>query len=328
MSLMISVILSSSGNPVFLKRCLEALVKQTLDHRLFEVLVVGAGAEPDGAAGKVVELFTPTSIAVRCLPSPAGRNAGWQAAAGRLIAFTDDNCLPDEAWLQAFVQAYNGAAEAAFAGRVQVPLSIPLNEFEQYTAGQETTDLKAANCCCTRAALEKAGGFDEHFPMSWLTESDLEFKLLQQGIAPRYLPDALVLRPAYEASWRHSIREQKKGMFHAMLYRKYPEFYPLKAFAPPPGSDYARVACTLLAAAGLLSSLEWLAQGALICWLLLWTAHTLHRLSAFAPSLPYAAAVALTSALLPFASVYWYWYGKWKFRHEAALRPGRFRVQS
>ena len=36
---------------------------------------------------------------------PAKRNAGWRAASGALVAFTDDDCRPDPGWLEALLAA-------------------------------------------------------------------------------------------------------------------------------------------------------------------------------------------------------------------------------
>ena len=70
--------------------------------------------------------------------------------------------------------------------------------------------------------------------MAWREDSDLEFRLLQQGIPIWRLQNALVIHPVRKASWGVSLKEQKKGMFNALLYKKYPGLY-RKKIQPRPG---------------------------------------------------------------------------------------------
>jgi len=43
-------------------------------------------------------------------PAPALRNDGWRAARGALVAFTDDDCRPEPAWLERLAGAACAAA--------------------------------------------------------------------------------------------------------------------------------------------------------------------------------------------------------------------------
>src|SRR5207248_10211948 len=91
----------------------------------------------------------------------AARNAGWRAARGEVIAFTDDDTVPDPGWLRAGVAALE-SADAAW-GRIRVPLALPPTDYERNEAGLEAAEFATANAFCRRAVLEAVGGFDVGF---------------------------------------------------------------------------------------------------------------------------------------------------------------------
>ncbi|MGH8797157.1 MAG: glycosyltransferase family 2 protein, partial [Caldimonas sp.] len=104
-SLRISVVIPTIRGPDLLCRCLAAVLAQDLDHRTYEVIVVDAG---DGVASQtVVDSFgnradAPVVRLVRLRQghgAAAARNAGWRAGYGKVIAFTDDDTVPDADWL-------------------------------------------------------------------------------------------------------------------------------------------------------------------------------------------------------------------------------------
>ena len=82
--------------------------------------------------------------------------------------------------------------------------------------------------------------------MAWREDSDLEFKLLQKQIPIIHLTEALIVHPVREAPWGISIKEQRKGMYNALLYKKYPELYRKKIQPSPPWNYYIIVLSVLL----------------------------------------------------------------------------------
>src|SRR5205085_8448808 len=105
MQITISVVVPTFKRGQLLKNCLQHLVNQTLEKELYEIIIVSDG--PDTESQKiVVEFSTKTRASIRFLSlsnnkgPAAARNLGWRNANGTLIAFTDDDCLPDTYWLQ------------------------------------------------------------------------------------------------------------------------------------------------------------------------------------------------------------------------------------
>src|SRR4051812_48386246 len=102
----VSVVIPTYRRPDLLGRCLAALAAQDFDPSAYELLVADDAASD--ATRKQVEALT-AHPAVRYVPvtgphgPAAARNAGWRAARGPVIAFTDDDCIPDRGWLAAGV---------------------------------------------------------------------------------------------------------------------------------------------------------------------------------------------------------------------------------
>src|SRR5262249_55720511 len=123
----------------------------------------------------------------------AARNAGWRLARGAAIAFTDDDTIPDPAWLRAGLKALENAD--ALWGRVRMPLPERPTDYERNEAGLERAIFVTANCFCRRHVLEAVNGFDERFTMAWREDADLFFTLLERGYFVRHAPAALVVHP-------------------------------------------------------------------------------------------------------------------------------------
>src|SRR5438045_2636963 len=101
----ISVVIPTYHRPDLLKRCLDAVLSQRIDAAAYEVMVVDDGHD-DATQALVQTMAPPDGMPGLRYIRPAdgrgpavARNAGWRAARGALIAFTDDDTVPDRDWL-------------------------------------------------------------------------------------------------------------------------------------------------------------------------------------------------------------------------------------
>lgn len=347
----LSVVMPTYRRPDLLARCLGALLAQTLPADRFEVIVVDDGQE-DRCREQVERVAaTPGAPAIRYLRAASGRgpavarNAGWRAATAPLVAFTDDDTLPDPQWLARGLAAMQAHPDwVAAAGQVRVPSAsagadgigtatdgdgdgdgdigrdgAPARrdarptDHELMTRGLETSEFVTANAFARREVLARIEGFDERFLRAWREDSDLQFRLQAQGPVGR-VADALVWHPVRPERWGVSLRQQRNVYFDALLYRKHPAIYRSRIRRVPPWDYYAIVAMTpaaiVLAAAG---------QGAIAAGLLaasvaLILRLTARRLRATSLALPHVWEMLCTSAAIPFLSVYWRLRGAWHFR--------------
>jgi len=294
-----------------------ALQSQLLSKQEFEVIVVSDG--PDKETEAVVNEFK-AILNMRYFQLPqkkgpaAARNLGWLNAKAPVVAFTDDDCEPDHLWLIAILAEAEPDKAQAFTGRVIVPRGQRPTDYELNTAGLETADFVTANCACTKPALYIAGGFDERFSMAWREDSDLEFKLISHNIPVQRIEEAVVVHPVREARWGISLKEQKKTLFNALLYQKFPDLYRDKIQAQPPVLYYLIIFCFIILIAGLLWDNLLLVSAGGMGWLLLTAYFITNRLYHTSRSGRHISEMIFTSMLIPFYSIYWQWYGAFKYR--------------
>lgn len=319
MEIKVSVIVPTYRRPALLDQCLQALYNQRFNKDSYEVVVVSDG--PDEACRQSVEAWkqkSPMNISFIALDEKRGpaaaRNEGWKKASGKLIAFTDDDCIPDKGWVAAIWNGYQDEAEVAFTGRIIVPVSGNPTDFERNTQGLETAAFVTANCACSKKALQHIDGFDEAFSMAWREDSDLEFKLLQQHIPVLTLNNAVVIHPVRQAPWGVSLREQKKGMFNALLYKKFPLLYRQRIQTHLAWNYYAIIILFLALVIGVITGSAVVASIAGIGWLGLMVSFIKKRLSNTTHSFNHVMEMIVTSLAIPFLSVFWQLYGAWKYR--------------
>jgi GT2 family glycosyltransferase len=324
-----SVIIPTYNRPSLLKRCLEALIQQDFQKEDFEVVVITDG--PDSITASMITEFKNTTPDFNCvcysLPVKKGpaaaRNAGWKAAGAELILFTDDDCIPSIGWVNSFYQAsqFYGQRPMAFTGKVTVPLSKSPTDFELNTAHLETASFVTANCAVSRSVLELVNGFDEAFAMAWREDSDLEFKLKKHGIAIAKIEEAEVIHPARKAAWGVSIREQKKAMYDALLFRKHPELYKANIYSPVVWKYFFMVTLFITFLVAILCGNGWLALATFSIWICLAVLFIKKRLSRSSRSFSHIAEMVATSLLIPFCSLYWNLYGAIKFKALHISKP-------
>lgn len=295
------------------------MLKQKFDKFQYEIIVVTDGPDLDTRA-VVSALAAKTETRMRCLSLPAkkgpaaARNYGWLNARCNIIAFTDDDCLPDQYWLKEIAANINIATDQAVTGKVIVPRDKRPTDYEQNTAGLETAEFITANSACTRSALIKTGGFDEQFSMAWREDSDLEFKLISENIPIKRVDSAIVTHPVREAQWGISIREQKKTQYNALLYKKYPVLYRKKIQTIPPMLYYGIIAAFILMITGVMRQSYWLGASGFYAWLFLTFNFIVKRLYTTRLSAKHITEMVVTSFIIPFVSVYWQWYGAFKYK--------------
>ena len=260
----VSVVIATYERRALLLRCVDALLAQTLPSSQYEIVIVDDGSSRSTREHVVAALATRRRLrrapTLRFLWMPANRgpaaarNCGILAARGDVVAFTDDDTVPRPDWLQAGLDAIAAGADAV-AGAVDVPLPAVPTDYERDAAGLSNAGFVTANAFVRRDLLAAIGGFDERFRCAWREDTDLCFRLRASGAIVRASNRARVVHPVRPARWGVSLAQQRKVMFDALLYKKFPQGYRRYVRPHPPWEYYAAVGaglCALLiAAAGL-----------------------------------------------------------------------------
>ncbi|KMK65531.1 glycosyltransferase family 2 protein [Puniceibacterium sp. IMCC21224] len=216
----VSVIIVSRDRPDALDLCLTGVSQ--LDYPTYEVVVVACAAgvaqvqaRADAALIKLVA-FDDDNISV-------ARNLGVAQAAGEVVAFLDDDAVPEPTWLRHLAAPFDSADVAAAGGYVRgrngvsyqwqartvdtrgdaVALALD-GDAAQVLHPTKGRAIKTEGCnmALRREVLADLGGFDPalHF---YLDETDLNMRLARAGYATAIVPLAQV-HHGYAASPRRA----------------------------------------------------------------------------------------------------------------------------
>ncbi|HEY9624765.1 MAG TPA: glycosyltransferase [Crinalium sp.] len=320
MTIRVSVVVPTCDRSALLNRCLQALVTQEFDPTEYEIVIADDAAS--AATRQLVEDWasrTDRLPVLRYIPvtgshgPAAARNIGWRSAVGEIIAFTDDDCIPQSEWLRQGMAAFKPGITGV-SGQLKIPLPPDPTDYERNAAELEKAEFATANCFYRRDAIAKINGFDERFTAPWREDSDLFFTLLKQGGCFVSAPDAIVVHPIRPAPWGVSLLQQPKSYFNALLYKKHPVLYREKLPPVTPWHYYGIVGALLLAIAAAAMGHEWGAIAALLGWVILTIQFCLQRLQHTSHSLNHVVEMALTSILIPPVSLFWRVAGAIRFR--------------
>src|SRR6478672_11466900 len=138
----VSVIIPTYRRPELLARCLTALSRQRFPPNEFEVIVAADDATRRQLEALACGDFQPFYLPVvgTAHGPAAARNTGWRIARGTIIAFTDDDCIPDSGWLAAGIEPFADLAVVAVTGQTIVPLPPSPTDYERNVAGLEKSE--------------------------------------------------------------------------------------------------------------------------------------------------------------------------------------------
>lgn len=183
-------------------RLLRALADQTLDPGDFEVLAVDNGSS-DGTTAMLQGFcheapyhLRPLRIDINRGPA-AARNLGWRSAGASVIAFTDDDCVPQPNWLAAGLATVHADERIGVAqGRTTAPAGVDVDDLPPWWHHQTITgpthQFEACNVFYRRQALEQSGGFDEDIGW-WGEDASAGWQVLEAGWARCFSADAGVV---------------------------------------------------------------------------------------------------------------------------------------
>ena len=225
----VSVIIVSRGRAALLRRCLTGVGQ--LFHPNFEIVVVA-----DRAGGQVVRQMG-WEGRVKLVPFDqanisAARNAGLRVAAGEVVAFIDDDAVPEPTWLSylaapfadpaigaagGFVRGRNGISFQFRAALVsptgeEVPLEVSSDAaFSPEPPPGFAVKTMGTNSAFRRSNVSLIGGLDPVFRF-FHDETDLNMRLARDGVRTAVVPLAQV-HHGYAASERRAPDRAPKSLF-------------------------------------------------------------------------------------------------------------------
>ncbi len=237
-----SVVINTYNRAASLPATLDGLRRQVGAE--FEVIVVN-GPSTDGT-DELLAQWEDRLRVVRFDEVHLGRsrNLGIAAAAGDVVAFIDDDAIPEPDWVAGLLAAYDAPEVAGAGGLVFDHTGVELQyrysactrigeprfdlgpPFDEYTYPQADpfVYLQGTNCSFRRTALVEVGGFDETIEY-YLDETELCMQLIDAGhrlvplagaaVHHHYLPGHL---RADRTTWTHPYPIVKNRTYFALSH--------------------------------------------------------------------------------------------------------------
>ncbi len=219
----VEVVVSTRNRSQPLARACEAILGQDYPAERWCLLIVDNASTDDTfqVARALAQRFPGRVRAVQCLElgHSAARNAGVRATEAEVVAFTDDDALPDPGWLRTLVQVMDQEAAQAVGGPVDLEISgeLPswfLENYLLYLAiwrpAAQIMELtyneypRGVNMAFRRQVFERHGFFSTHLGLRgkrqlFCEETELFLRLERGGGRIVYSPESRV-RHCVEAS--------------------------------------------------------------------------------------------------------------------------------
>lgn len=219
-----SVVIPSYERHGKLGELMHALSRQI--ERDFEVIIVDQSQESWSSADHKwgfpqTYYHSPVKGAVRA------RNNGAMLAQGEIIAFIDDDCLPEADWLTNARKYFDDAEVVGLEGLIRSDHEGDPDWRPVTNVGFEGIGFMTANLMVRSSAFQYLGGFDLQFDKPHFREdTDFGWRLQDLGKVP-YGRDVVVFHPAQPRSLeRESLAERTKFFCKdALLWKKHPERY-------------------------------------------------------------------------------------------------------
>jgi glycosyltransferase involved in cell wall biosynthesis len=155
----------------------------------------------------------------------AKRNAGCRMAKADILGFIDDDCVPDDGWIDTAMHYLDdhpdiGGVEGKTIVDTENAVAAPIGEFRRL----QRRGYRTNNIFYRKSVFVEAGGFDERFTVQ-REDADLAFAVIERGRDIGYCRDILV---------RHRVRHNEKWdllkncvnrRFDPLLFKKHRVLY-------------------------------------------------------------------------------------------------------
>ncbi|MDA8514728.1 glycosyltransferase [Citrobacter sp. Igbk 14] len=230
----VSVIINTYNRADLLLRTLESF--KYIDYPLFEIIVIN-GPSTDHTE-EVLDKFRELIKIGHCAEAnlSKSRNIGISYSSGDIVAFIDDDAIPEPEWLTQIVEAFDSCEVGAVGGKVfdhtgykyqyQYANADRLGhgkwQMEEpspnycFPRAYEFPYLQGTNTAFRRDVLVEIGGFDEEF-IYYLDETDVCLRIIDNGYFIKQLANAYVhhkyapshIRTKSAAVYRYPVLKSK-----------------------------------------------------------------------------------------------------------------------
>ncbi|MBI3602294.1 MAG: glycosyltransferase [Candidatus Omnitrophica bacterium] len=225
----VSVIVPAYNACKTIGQTLKALAQQDYAEA-FEIIVVDDGSSDQTA--EVIHSFANARYVHQPHAGPAAaRNHGASLAKGRMLAFTDADCIPHKDWLSQLMGGFVAGDVAVVMGSYGITNSENLLAYcvyreilfrHQHLLPDFPKVFGSYNVCIQRHVFEHVGGFSTAYRYASGEDNDLSYKIIESGWRIYFERNALVdhFHPTQIGIY---LKEQfRHGLWRVMLYASHP----------------------------------------------------------------------------------------------------------
>jgi glycosyltransferase involved in cell wall biosynthesis len=207
----------------------------------FDLLVVDQST--DGRTGEIVRGLAVDHRNLRYIHTDRpglsrAYNFGIRETTGEILAFTDDDCVAPNDWIEAIVAAFDAESEAELMyGQVMLPAALsdqadhvptlPIGEAYRLNRRRSSFQLygMGANFAARRSLFERIGPFDEVLggggPLKSSQDYDLQYRAYVAGVTTAYRPEVKIDHYGLRAPEQWPATDRAYGTGDGAFYTKH-----------------------------------------------------------------------------------------------------------
>ncbi|MBI2971110.1 MAG: glycosyltransferase [Candidatus Aenigmarchaeota archaeon] len=219
----VSIVISTHNRKGLLRRALNSIFNLDYPSKKYEIIVVHSSTDGTEEMLKIFEGRRKNFRWFRkkdfSLGQAHGRNIGIKNAKGKIVFFTDDDCIVEKDWIKSFIKFYNDKNIAGVGGYAKNMPYQDNNDFIKYYSllmnriyrgrledkktfigGFESPTGGTSNMSYRKDVIERVGGFDETYVGAG-EEAQIKLQVCNLGYKTAFVPKVV---------W-HGSRETLKG---------------------------------------------------------------------------------------------------------------------
>lgn len=224
-----SIIIPTFNGSSRIGNCLDALVQQTTG-RNAEILVVDDGSTDNIA--DVVRSYSSVRLITQANAGPASaRNRGAMEAKGKILLFTDDDCVPMPDWLESMLEPFKDVDVVGAKGVYRTHqkslaarfVQIEYEDKYRLMAGLLSIDfIDTYSAAFRRDRFLEMAGYDTSFPVACAEDVELSYRMSARGWKMKFVPAAIVYHTHPDTFSRYLKKKYKFAFWRVLAVRKNP----------------------------------------------------------------------------------------------------------
>ena len=224
-----SIIIPTFNGASRIGKCLDSLSSQTTGLDV-EILVVDDGSTDN--TGAVVGGYPFVRLIGQANAGPAAaRNRGALAARGKILLFTDDDCVPMPGWLDRMLAPFAdpdvvGAKGVYRTHQQSLTARFVQIEYEdKYRLMAKLPDIDFIDTYSAgfrRDRFLEMSGYDTSFPVACAEDIELSYRMSARGWKMKFTPSAIVYHTHPDTISRYLKKKYKFAFWRMLAVRKNP----------------------------------------------------------------------------------------------------------